>query len=235
MTTGCADATLCTFTELTGGGTITVNGVKYFDFAKPMMSPTVMEQDDLGILDPIDLSNILIGAATGGGIHFDLDGDMDGDGELDVIGLVSSPSGQSVRSFVELDFSYQVMAAVMMLTKSELSLNEFNVKSDPGTLKVMQTVFDSSSVELLALELMVDDVKSPPVATMGTMIGQPGVTVEIRITNDGGGEFESENIFTSMSQAFFPDDPTAVPEPTTLALVGLGLWGIAASHRRRRK
>jgi hypothetical protein len=221
ITENCAESTFCTLEELENGGTIRVNDKLFSNWDASVVeiasgSPSLNEIRVSGLSDG--------GLDPGPGLRIE----PTDDGEL------WNATGEPGYPFAwRLEWSFDVLVQDITLRIKDATLELGNPNVDPTDIasvvanEIIKTLADITLSTLQATATgptsdsdEFDAVSSVRVAaSLEVNSGQPTGNVEFSNAN-------VEYVDLRFSQ-------TTVPEPATLALVGLGLAGIGFSRRRK--
>lgn len=210
-------------TELLNGGSITV-GDKLFD----SWTEVFYDSSDGRTFDP---DNIDVSAINDGG-DFGLSFSVL-DGELNI-------TGDDLYAYIDLSFGFRVSVLDPSMQISGATLDslaafhqrEVDGSNDNGSY-ILETVGTAALLDDLAtmdVEFSVlDDVGTSKLSDAATFSPQNEIWVTKNILVWATDSTDSAGVF-GFDQRF---SQTAVPEPATLALLGLGFAGLAATRRRK--
>lgn len=216
LTFGCVDASSCTLEELFNGGSIIVNDKTFTNW-------TLTGLDLNSTSDHVDLDEIAVsglddgGFDPGPGLSFDSLADIEAVGDDQVVG------------FISFEFGFDVNVSNSNKIKDNtLSLDTTYFSGTGGHVNIEELVYDSAGVRIGRKYVYEDNL-----AQFGILFDEANfapqdqihVDLKIGAFTDYLDEIAAIDAFTlRFSQ---------VPEPATLALLGLGLAGIGAARRKK--
>ncbi len=208
MTSGCADSTSCTFDELfNGGGAIQVNGLIFYDWFLADAGGDFVSAPDL---DQMTVFADDLGLDTelfyDPGFQLDVLSDLDG-------------------AFGFFDFGYSILATQKSLKAASLALDFTFFDGEGGVIDILMDII---GIDVASLGVFEDNLFDDAFLFDETELGglyAVDVFTSINILSDFADELVGLDGFTQIY---------SIPEPSTLALLGLGLLGMGAVARRNR-
>lgn len=137
----------------------------------------------------------------------------------------SGPINSSANAASDYSIFYTVTSSAGLITDAYLSSTGSNVSSG-GYYSIDETIYDSNGNALGTLSNGTGGLSSERIS----FAGQTSITVEKDIIVGGLGFAPSEVSIINQGYSF-----GAVPEPASMALLGIGLTGLLAFRRRFKK
>jgi len=205
ITSGCADSTSCTFEELfNGGGAIQANGLIFYDW--------YLADASGDFVAPPELSEMTVFADEFGD---EAELFYDPGFQLDILAGFEGALGF-------FDFGYSILATQTALDGVSLALDFTYFDGDGGVIDILMDVI---GVDFTSLGVFEDNLFMDAFLFDEAELG--GFSVDVLTSISLFSDFTDELVgLDGFTQTF------SVPEPSTLALLTLGLFGLVASRRK---
>ena len=219
-TSGCADTGFCTLTELINGGSMSAGGLTFGGFSL----------DGVSGYDQWDTDNVVVQVIDFGGVlMLDYNFAPHGFGDLSSLATLLADFGTGL-----VDLTYQIVGDGTVDVVAAWLYDVGGAGTGDADYELQgDMLIESGGNELAYLYYWLDIVNNSVVDfdinDFAAFAGVDSLTITNALSHISA---EGLNLFYSMDQVFYTET-RPVPEPLSVALIGLGLLALAAQRKRK--